>query len=91
MCFLDHDDYTVLNKQPHGSCPWCCPVNIQKDIRFLLYTRKNREQGIIISYSNPDEDIKNSTYNSKKPTIFFLHGFMEHATSLGSTVIKNGD
>lgn len=88
--FSETDDEIIISELPHGNCVWCCPINLETDVKFLLYTRRNRNEGILLSHKNPAPDIRRSTRNPARPTIVYLHGFLERVPSASSTNIKNG-
>ncbi|XP_064536110.1 pancreatic lipase-related protein 2 [Drosophila montana] len=64
---------------PRGSCSTCCAIREREDIKFLLYTRKNRNAAQLLQLSD-DVRLARSNFNFNYPLAIYLHGFSESAT-----------
>ncbi|XP_023163398.2 phospholipase A1 VesT1.02 [Drosophila hydei] len=63
---------------PRGSCSNCCAIREREDIKFLLYTRKNRNAAQQLQLSD-DGRLARSNFNFNYPLAIYLHGFSESA------------
>ncbi|XP_062134949.1 pancreatic lipase-related protein 2 [Drosophila sulfurigaster albostrigata] len=64
---------------PRGSCSSCCTIREREDIKFLLYTRKNRNAPQQLQLSD-EARLARSNFNFNYPLAIYLHGFSESAT-----------
>ncbi|EDV98483.1 GH22648 [Drosophila grimshawi] len=64
---------------PRGSCSSCCAIRESEDIKFLLYTRKNRNAAQLLQLSD-DARLARSNFNFNYPLAIYLHGFSESAS-----------
>ncbi|KAL7736975.1 hypothetical protein ACLKA6_008834 [Drosophila palustris] len=64
---------------PRGSCSSCCAIREREDIKFLLYTRKNRNTPQQLQLSD-ESRLARSNFNFNYPMAIYLHGFSESAT-----------
>ncbi|KAK0098324.1 hypothetical protein PV326_009518 [Microctonus aethiopoides] len=62
--------------------------DINDDIQFYLYTKKNRDSPYFLLPEN-NENYANSPFNPSFPTIIFSHGFTGSALSRSAQSIKN--
>nr|CAI5825697.1 unnamed protein product [Callosobruchus analis] len=60
---------------PRGFCSNCCPGVMERDVRFVAYTRETADSGIEIGL-RPGAARK-AGVRSDWPTVFFVHGFTE--------------
>ncbi|XP_022230241.2 pancreatic triacylglycerol lipase [Drosophila obscura] len=64
---------------PRGSCANCCGIREREDIKFMLYTRRNRNTAQLL-HLNDDGRLAQSNFNFNYPLAVYLHGFSESAT-----------
>ncbi|SPP74827.1 phospholipase A1 VesT1.02 [Drosophila guanche] len=64
---------------PRGSCANCCGIREREDIKFMLYTRRNRNTAQLL-HLNDDGRLAQSNFNFNYPLVVYLHGFSESAT-----------
>ncbi|ALC42809.1 CG6472, partial [Drosophila busckii] len=64
---------------PRGSCSSCCGINERDDIKFLLYTSKNRQTPQLLQVESATR-LARSNFNFNYPLAIYLHGFSESAT-----------
>ncbi|XP_056633142.1 probable phospholipase A1 magnifin [Diorhabda sublineata] len=64
-----------LTALARGFCSNCCPAKIQRDIRFVAYSKSN-PNGVPINNLRPGDALK-AGVNSSIPTVIFIHGFSE--------------
>jgi len=62
-----------------------CPEHL--GVEFYLYTRENKEAADMLQTA--DLSIKNSHFDSSKPTKFVVHGFTDWAPSAWTTLLKD--
>ncbi|XP_002063646.3 phospholipase A1 VesT1.02 [Drosophila willistoni] len=65
---------------PRGSCSSCCAIRESEDIKFLLYTRRNRNTAQMLHLSDDVAQWTQSNFNFNYPLAIYLHGFSESAT-----------
>ncbi|KAJ8923448.1 hypothetical protein NQ315_002007 [Exocentrus adspersus] len=61
---------------PKGFCSNCCPVKLYRDVRFVLYTEADSNNGVAIEPMKPGA-ARRAGVNRMLPTIIFIHGFSE--------------
>ncbi|XP_017108513.2 pancreatic lipase-related protein 2 [Drosophila bipectinata] len=64
---------------PRGSCASCCAIKEREDIKFMLYTRQNRNTAQLLHLGD-DARLAQSNFNFNYPLAIYLHGFSESAT-----------
>ncbi|XP_016968179.1 pancreatic lipase-related protein 2 [Drosophila biarmipes] len=64
---------------PRGSCSTCCAIKEREDIKFMLYTSRNRNSAQLLHLSD-DARLAQSNFNFNYPLAIYLHGFSESAT-----------
>ncbi|XP_053996741.1 pancreatic lipase-related protein 2-like isoform X1 [Hylaeus anthracinus] len=69
---------------PSGTCSYCCPINLDRDIDYLLYTRRNPTYPTRLDISNP-YSLRNSNFDNRYPTVIFIHGYSDSASG-GSSI-----
>ncbi|KZC05783.1 Pancreatic triacylglycerol lipase [Dufourea novaeangliae] len=69
---------------PSGTCSYCCPINPDRDVEYLLYTRRNPTCGTKLDISDP-RTLRTSHFDDRYPTVIYIHGYSE-STSEGSAV-----
>lgn len=90
MFRTDQEHELTVSRRPHGDCLWCCSLDLQRDVQYLLFTRSQPDQGIVLGHEDPGSAAIQGGANPAKPTVIFLHGFGERAYSFSSMGIKNG-
>ncbi|XP_043510132.1 pancreatic lipase-related protein 2 [Frieseomelitta varia] len=73
---------------PAGTCSYCCPIDVDRDIEYLLFTRRNPTCGTTLNISDP-YSLRKSYFNDRYPTVIFIHGYSESATSGSATAIRD--
>ncbi|CAK9817304.1 Hepatic triacylglycerol lipase [Anthophora quadrimaculata] len=73
---------------PYGTCSYCCPINVDRDIEYLLFTRRNPTCGSILNISDPSS-LRNSNFNDRYPTVIFIHGYSASATDGSAAAIRD--
>ncbi|KAK0168032.1 hypothetical protein PV327_001873 [Microctonus hyperodae] len=76
------------NVIPYGSCTFCRSINLNRDVKFHLYTRQNPLTPYILEFEN-EINLANSQFHIEYPTIIYIHGYTESASSKSSTAILN--
>lgn len=73
---------------PSGVCSYCCPIDVNRDIEYLLYTRRNPNCGATLNISDP-YSLRRSNFNDRYPTVIFIHGYSESATGRSAVAIRD--
>uniref|UniRef100_A0A336LSY7 CSON003911 protein n=1 Tax=Culicoides sonorensis TaxID=179676 RepID=A0A336LSY7_CULSO len=68
----------MYSPAPRGDCENCCQIREPKDIKFLLYTRKNPTKANLL-YVSDHKRLDRSNLNKTNPLVVYLHGFSERA------------
>ncbi|KYN32955.1 Pancreatic lipase-related protein 1 [Trachymyrmex septentrionalis] len=87
---LDHSRDTILHLTllPTGTCFYCCPIQLNRDVQFLLYTRRNPTYPNVLDF-NDVTTLRKSNFNDKHPTIIYIHGYSDSSSGKGPTSIRN--
>ncbi|XP_011634020.1 pancreatic lipase-related protein 2 isoform X2 [Pogonomyrmex barbatus] len=86
--FRRGDTILHLTLLPTGTCFYCCPIQLNRDVQFLLYTRRNPIYGDLLDF-NDAATLRNSNFNVKHPTIIYVHGYSDSSAGKGPTAIRN--
>ncbi|XP_076229837.1 endothelial lipase-like isoform X2 [Nomia melanderi] len=73
---------------PAGTCSYCCPINVDTDIEYHLYTRRNPSSGTKLDIAD-QSTLWNSYFNDRHPTVIYIHGYSESTTTGSSIAIKD--
>ncbi|KAG7209826.1 hypothetical protein KM043_011435 [Ampulex compressa] len=73
---------------PVGTCFYCCPIRLHRDIEFQLYTRRNPKRADVLNITNP-HSLRMSKFNRDKPTVLYIHGYSEKAPGRSSATIRD--
>ncbi|XP_076390464.1 pancreatic lipase-related protein 2-like isoform X2 [Megachile rotundata] len=76
-----------LTPLPTGTCFYCCPIDLERDIEFLLFTRRNPNYPTKLN-SFDSFTLKNSNFDVRYPTIIFIHGYSENAFEGSAAAIR---
>nr|XP_034191636.1 pancreatic lipase-related protein 2 [Osmia lignaria] len=84
-----------LTPLPAGTCSYCCPIDLERDIEFLLFTRRNPSCGDKLNISEPFS-LRASNFDDRFPTIIFIHGYSESvlegsASAIRKAYLKRGE
>ncbi|KAK0076605.1 hypothetical protein PV325_005100 [Microctonus aethiopoides] len=71
---------------PYGSCRLCYAVNLTRDVNFHLYTRQNPKTSYMLKLGN-ETNLANSQFYPKHPTVIYIHGYAESASSESPSAI----
>ncbi|KAH1025755.1 pancreatic triacylglycerol lipase [Dendroctonus ponderosae] len=71
------DNFLKVISIPRGSCSNCCPIKMSRDVKFVLYTKNNPENGITIHPYNENGAARRAGVNPEWKTIIYIHGFSE--------------
>ncbi|XP_076654929.1 pancreatic lipase-related protein 2-like isoform X1 [Halictus rubicundus] len=69
---------------PAGTCAYCCPINVDSDIEYQLYTRRNPTCGTKLDPADPSS-LRTSNFDDRYPTVIYIHGYSESSSS-GSAI-----
>ncbi|KAK0167251.1 hypothetical protein PV327_004676 [Microctonus hyperodae] len=86
--FIKLEVSDAWNPLPYGSCTFCRSINLNRDVKFHLYTRQNPLTSYILEFKN-ETNLANSQFHPEYPTIIYIHGYTESASSKSSTAIFN--
>lgn len=53
------------------------------NVKFYMYTCKNRYRPYEINYDADDEFVKKSPFNKEKRTVFIIHGYLDLYEEMG--------
>ncbi|XP_060827402.1 pancreatic lipase-related protein 2 [Bombus pascuorum] len=73
---------------PAGTCSYCCPIDVDRDIEYLLFTRRNPTCGTTLNISDP-YSLRKSNFNDRYPTVIFIHGYSGSARAGSATAIRD--
>ncbi|XP_018351572.1 PREDICTED: pancreatic lipase-related protein 2 [Trachymyrmex septentrionalis] len=82
------DTILHLTLLPTGTCFYCCPIQLNRDVQFLLYTRRNPTYPNVLDF-NDVTTLRKSNFNDKHPTIIYIHGYSDSSSGKGPTSIRN--
>ncbi|XP_043280757.1 pancreatic lipase-related protein 2 isoform X2 [Venturia canescens] len=89
MKTLQEGDGSVnLSLFPAGTCALCCPIELDRDVEYQLYTRRNPLRPQILKPSNP-WSLKRSNFDKNVPTVVYIHGYGERAPGRSSMAIRD--
>ncbi|XP_063985388.1 phospholipase A1 [Diachasmimorpha longicaudata] len=71
---------------PTGTCALCCSIEVDHDIQFQLYTKKNPMRPNILKLGNP-RSLRNSNFDPTNPTVIFIHGYAERSSGTSAMAI----
>ncbi|XP_032670705.1 pancreatic lipase-related protein 2 isoform X2 [Odontomachus brunneus] len=82
------DSTLYLTPLPTGTCFYCCPIQLNRDVQFQLYTRKNPTYPALL---NPGDitTLWSSNFNVKHPTVVYIHGYSDSADGTGPITVRN--
>lgn len=66
----------LYSPSPRGECENCCEIREAKDIKFFLYTRKNRQNAKQLFLT---DERRLRHINKTSNVVIYLHGFSESA------------
>ncbi|CAH0563634.1 unnamed protein product [Brassicogethes aeneus] len=61
---------------PKGFCSSCCPLKMDRDVRFVFYSKQNRS-GVPIEPYNEAGAAERAGVDPNVTTVIFIHGFTE--------------
>ncbi|KAL7305252.1 hypothetical protein TKK_0002390 [Trichogramma kaykai] len=73
---------------PTGSCFFCCPTLLDRDVTYNLYTRRNPTIPQIIQPGNM-YSLRRSYFNASHPTVIYVHGYSERSPGASGGSIRN--
>ncbi|XP_011696116.1 PREDICTED: pancreatic triacylglycerol lipase [Wasmannia auropunctata] len=82
------DTTLYLTLLPTGTCFYCCPIQLNRDVQFLLYTRRNPTYPNVLDF-NDATTLRKSNFNVKHPTIIYIHGYSDSSSGTGPISIRN--
>ncbi|XP_025991246.2 hepatic triacylglycerol lipase [Solenopsis invicta] len=82
------DTLIHLTLLPTGTCFYCCPIQLNRDVQFLLYTRRNPIYPNVLDI-NDATALQKSYFNTKHPTIVYIHGYSDSSLGKGPIAIRN--
>ncbi|KYM79087.1 Pancreatic lipase-related protein 2 [Atta colombica] len=87
---LDSGGDTILHLTllPTGTCFYCCPIQLNRDVQFLLYTRRNPTYPNVLDF-NDVTTLRKSNFNDEHPTIIYIHGYSDSSSGKGPISIRN--
>ncbi|KAF7273923.1 hypothetical protein GWI33_013384 [Rhynchophorus ferrugineus] len=74
---------------PRGNCKNCCPINIDRDVRFLLYTKNGPTEGVPIRPLDEVGAAKRAGVDPNLKTVIYIHGFSETSPGASGSEIVN--
>ncbi|CAL7933293.1 unnamed protein product [Xylocopa violacea] len=77
-----------LSPLPYGTCSYCCPIDVDRDIEFVLFTRKNPTCGTMLNISDP-YSLRRSNFDVTHPTVIFIHGYSNSITGGSAVAIRD--
>ncbi|XP_072761336.1 hepatic triacylglycerol lipase-like isoform X1 [Anoplolepis gracilipes] len=86
--FQRADSLLHLTLLPAGTCFYCCPIQLNRDVQFQLYTRRNPTFPSILD-PNDVATLWRSNFNVKHPTIVYIHGYSDSSSGKGPVAIRN--
>ncbi|OAD55345.1 Hepatic triacylglycerol lipase [Eufriesea mexicana] len=89
VCFLPPGENPLhVTPLPSGTCSYCCPIEMDRDIEYLLFTRRNPTDATTLNISDPNS-LRRSNFNDRYPTVIFIHGYSESATGRSAVTIRD--
>ncbi|XP_057321353.1 pancreatic lipase-related protein 2 isoform X1 [Microplitis mediator] len=76
-----------ISPLPTGTCAFCCSMDLNRDIQYHLYTRKNPTRPQILTFIR--SSLERSNFDPLNPTVFYIHGYSEQATGDSARAILN--
>ncbi|KAH0547393.1 hypothetical protein KQX54_019099 [Cotesia glomerata] len=76
-----------ISPLPTGTCGFCCSVDLNRDIQYHLYTRKNPTRPQLLTFEK--SSLEKSYFEPLNPTVFYIHGYAEQATGDSARAILN--
>ncbi|XP_043686806.1 endothelial lipase [Vespula pensylvanica] len=73
---------------PTGTCPLCCPIDLDRDVEYLLFTRRNPRVANVLSILNP-LSLRKSNFDKRNPTVVYIHGYSESAPGESSNAVRD--
>ncbi|XP_020284166.1 hepatic triacylglycerol lipase-like isoform X1 [Pseudomyrmex gracilis] len=86
--FRRGDTTLHLTLLPTGNCFYCCPIQLNRDVEFQLYTRRNPTYPTILD-PNDVTTLWRSNFNVKHPTVVYIHGYSDSTMGKGPVAIRN--
>lgn len=80
----------MVSAQPKGTCGHCCKVIPSKHIKLWLYNHQTSPKGARVKMRRQTGALHAAGIDAKAPSIFFIHGFSEHALSDSAKHIRDG-
>ncbi|XP_076240643.1 pancreatic lipase-related protein 2-like [Calliopsis andreniformis] len=72
---------------PSGTCFYCCPIDVHRDVEFHLYTRRNPIYPIKLNIRD-SFTLWNSNFDVKCPTVIYIHGYSSSAYEGSAAAIR---
>ncbi|XP_015591504.2 inactive pancreatic lipase-related protein 1-like [Cephus cinctus] len=86
---LNWSNYPVhMSPFPAGNCALCCPIQLDRDIEYQLYTRRNPTTANLLKL-NETASLQRSNFNRSNPTVLYIHGYSERAPGLSGATIRD--